>query len=486
MSSLSIEKCKKDKEEYDKKIRSLDYKIVETSVKMYNSKSYKNEIDQENDENNEASQLKNQIIQYETEKQNLTKDFLNKVISIRNNINKYIDTKIQENSSEKGLYIMTRLTLNKINDVYFDPNELIEISNRIHLEMKEEANSEETSQKTESHQTAQIYNKLEINNSDNVPKSAVVKIEKPFEIDYLNKAVSQPVQLFNIKEERIVDFENLLNYIEKTSKYYRTEIEKALSRFIINYKIVKNTQYLQNDFDNVTNNYLGILKNTVNKFQKDENLDSLQDRIKDKENVTKDVENKIIINDDEMRKLEDQMQELSSIYFVGGYVRKILHQIEQNEASKENNVYNSIGNDNNNVESVPDDVFQKIKKMAYDKRMNHIIEISKWTKNVEEKLRFFHLEESDFQFVIYMIRQTESQCNANFEIVANMIIRLCDANLHLEQIEENEKAKNNELQEKIKILKILQDGIENIKKKYSKIPFIGRKVNSILSAKMLN
>ena len=118
--------------------------------------------------------------------------------------------------------------------------------------------------------------------------------------------------------------------------------------------------------------------------------------------------------------------------------------------------------------------------------MNHIIEISKWTKNIEEKLKFFHLEESDFQFVIYTIRQTESECNANFEQVANMIIRLCDANLQLEQIEENEKVKNKELQKEIDTTQILKDGIENIKKKYSKIPFIGRKVTSILSAKMLN
>ena len=37
MNKLNLEKCKKNKEEYDKKIKSLDYKIVETSVQMYNS-----------------------------------------------------------------------------------------------------------------------------------------------------------------------------------------------------------------------------------------------------------------------------------------------------------------------------------------------------------------------------------------------------------------------------------------------------------------
>ena len=123
----------------------------------------------------------------------------------------------------------------------------------------------------------------------------------------------------------------------------------------------------------------------------------------------------------------------------------------------------------------------------------NITESHKTSKNIKERKAFTisiadidHLEESDFQFVIYTIRQTESECNANFEQVANMIIRLCDANLQLEQIEENEKVKNKELQKEIDTTQILKDGIENIKKKYSKIPFIGRKVTSILSAKMLN
>lgn len=478
MNYLNIEKCKKDKEEYDKKIRSLDYKIVETSVKMYNSKSYKNEIEQEKDENNEVNQLKNVIIQFELEKQNLTKDFFNKVINIRNDIKNYIDIKMKENPNEKGTYITTKLALNKINDVYFEPNELVEILKRIHFAVEDDNNTEDAKEKTET-QSVQIQDEQETNNADEII-STIFKAEKQ---DCLNRTVTQPVQSFNIKEQRIIDFENLLNCIENISKYYRTEIEKILSKFIINYQVVKNTQYLQNDFDNVTNNYLKKLETTINKFQKDENIDFLQNRIKDRENVTKDLESKILINDGETKKIENQMQELSNICFVGGYVRKILNQLEQRKNSKENNAVNNNVTDS---ELISDDVFQKIKKLAYDKRMGHIIEISKWTKNIEEKLRFFHLEETDFQFAIYMIRQTESRCNANFESVASIIIRLCDANLHLEQIEENEKSKNEELQEKIKVLQILQNGIENIKKKYSKIPFIGRKVTAILSAKMLN
>ena len=107
------------------------------------------------------------------------------------------------------------------------------------------------------------------NNADEII-STVFKAEKQ---DCLNRTVTQPMQSFNIKEERIIDFENLLNCIENISKYYRTEIEKILSKFIINYQVVKNTQYLQNDFDNVTNNYLNKIETTVNKFQKDENIE---------------------------------------------------------------------------------------------------------------------------------------------------------------------------------------------------------------------
>ena len=42
-------------------------------------------------------------------------------------------------------------------------------------------------------------------------------------------------------------------------------MEKALSRFIINYKIIKNTQYLQNDFDSITNNCLDSFKKLIQK-----------------------------------------------------------------------------------------------------------------------------------------------------------------------------------------------------------------------------
>lgn len=455
MNKLNLEKCKKNKEEYDKKIKSLDYKIVETSVEMYNAKSKNIQPNQEEDENSKFNQLKYKIQQYELEKENLTKELWKSLAEIKNELSKIIDKKMREDQNKKGSYITAMFIVNKIVDVYFNADELLRLSYLFEEEKTEELTHTE------------------------IVEQNIIKPEP-----------QKQIVNFDIEEQRIIDFENLLNHIIKVSRNYRTDVEKALSRFIINYKIIKNAQYLQNDFDNITNNYLDIYKSVIKKFEKDESIEALQVRINNEEQNIKNIENKLLTNNIAINEMQRQMQELTKIYFVGGYVRKLLSQVDvlqEDSNVKNQNINENVSQLSKKVEKDNgQEVFKKIKKLAYDKRMNHIIEISKWTKNIEEKLKFFHLEESDFQFVIYTIRQTESECNANFEQVANMIIRLCDANLQLEQIEENEKVKNKELQKEIDTTQILKDGIENIKKKYSKIPFIGRKVTSILSAKMLN
>lgn len=455
MNKLNLEKCKKNKEEYDKKIKSLDYKIVETSVEMYNAKSKNIQPNQEEDENSKFNQLKYKIQQYELEKENLTKELWKSLAEIKNEFSKIIDKKMREDQNKKGSYITAMFIVNKIVDVYFNADELLRLSYLFEEEKTEELTHTE------------------------IVEQNIIKPEP-----------QKQIVNFDIEEQRIIDFENLLNHIIKVSRNYRTDVEKALSRFIINYKIIKNAQYLQNDFDNITNNYLDIYKSVIKKFEKDESIEALQVRINNEEQNIKNIENKLLTNNIAINEMQRQMQELTKIYFVGGYVRKLLSQVDvlqEDSNVKNQNINENVSQLSKKVEKDNgQEVFKKIKKLAYDKRMNHIIEISKWTKNIEEKLKFFHLEESDFQFVIYTIRQTESECNANFEQVANMIIRLCDANLQLEQIEENEKVKNKELQKEIDTTQILKDGIENIKKKYSKIPFIGRKVTSILSAKMLN
>ena len=521
MDKLDLKKCKTDKEEYDKAIRSLDYKIVETSVEMYNSKNHNAQFSIQDDENSRTSQLNFKIQQYEEEKANLTKEFWKKLVAIKSELNKIINDKIKNFPEQKDDFLLTSFLVNKITDVYFEPDELITLSYLLEeaetietaetnitqeVDKKDDVPIEkvvETDEKTDVESKVEQKKEIEPEvGQEEKHESVLIPVKEEKEINIPFKPVTeikenfkpvQPVPQFNIEEQRIVDFENLLNHINKISKDYRTDIERALSRFIINYKIVKNTQYLKNDFDNITNNYLDIFKSIILKFKKDESLDALQERIQNQENETKNIEKKLLTNNIEIKEILRQMQELSKVYFVGGYVRKLLNQVAKIQGEQDENDTNKGETEKNifvpakdSAENNTNDVFQKIKKLAYDKRMSHIIEVSKWTKNVEERLTIFHLEESDFQFVIYLIRQTENVCNSNFEQVANIIISLCEANQQLEVVEKTENRKNKELQEEINTTEILKDGIENIKKKYTKIPFIGRKVSSILSAKMLN
>ena len=565
MNKFDLERYKKEKEEYDKNIRSLDYKVVETSVEMYNAKSRNSQF-KEDSENSIVTELKNKIDYYELEKANLTKEIWSKVVSIKEKIREIINNKIIENPSEKNNYLIAIYKINKITDVYFNADELLELAylledttNQIITEPIEkktdvkdlenltelmsniEKTSETLEEKTinsekieeveeipiekeadeEKEQVLLIKNNnslLPINNEKNlVPISKPIieenkeiipeeslkeeenisseKTQNPISLDKSFKDEFEKVktvQTFNIEEQRVIDFENLLNHIEKTSKDYRTDIERALNRFVTNYKIVKNNQYLQNDFDNITNNYLEIFKEVILKFKKDESLEALEDRIKTQEGQIKELDKKILNNNIEMKEFQRQMQELAKVYFVKNYVKKVQAQVAKAQGNQEINEKDTINVNNifvpkkDTINNAENNVFLKIKKLSCDKRMNHIIEVSKWTKNIEEEIKYSDFEESDFQFVIYLIRQTENVCNSNFEQIANLIINFCNSNLQLEDVEKEEKSRNKRLQDETILAQILKVGIENIKKRYSKIPFIGRKVSSILSVKMLN
>ena len=514
MNKFDLEKYKKEKEEYDKNIRSFDYKVVETSVDMYNAKSHNSQF-VEDDENSIVTKLKNKIDYYELEKANLTKEIWNKVVSIKEKLREIINNKIIENPSEKNDYLIAIFKINKITDVYFNVDELLELAYLL-----EDTTNENITEPIEKKTEVKVLEKTPIEKELGEEKEQVFLIKNNNSLLQINKKkklviISKPiiekkkeiipeetlenklekvktVQIFNIEEQRVIDFENLLNHIEKTSKDYRTDIESALNRFMTNYKIVKNAQYLQNDFDNITNNYLEIFKKVISKFKKDESLEALESRIKTQKEQINELDKRILNNNIAMKEFQRQMQELAKVYFVKNYVKKVQAQVAKAQGSQETNEKDTINVNNifvpkkDNINNVENNVFLKIKKLSYDKRMNHIIEVSKWTKNVEEEIKYSDFEESDFQFVIYLIRQTENVCNSNFEQIANLIINLCDSNLQLEDIEKEEKSRNRRLQDEEITTQILKVGIENIKKRYSKIPFIGRKVSSILSVKMLN
>ena len=576
MNKFDLERYKKEKEEYDKKIRSLDYKVVETSVEMYNAKSRKSQFE-EDGENSVVTELKNKIDYYELEKANLTKEIWNKVVSIKEKLREIINNKIIENPSEKNNYLIAIFKINKITDVYFNVDELLELAYLLEdttnenitepqIDMKTdvkgldtnlteataniEKNSEITKEKTinlekikkiekipiekelgeEKEQVFLIKNNnslLPINNEKNlsivskpiieekkeiIPEESL-KEEALLEINRIKEQGNQEetpinqvneenlenkfekvntVQIFNIEEQRVIDFENLLNHIEKTSKDYRLDIERVLDRFISNYKIVKNIEYLQNDFDNITNNYLEIFKELISKFKKDESLESLENRIETQREKITELDKRILNNNIEMKEFQRQMQDLAKVYFVKNYVKKVQMQVAKAQGNQEINEKDTVNVDNifvpqkDSENILENNVFLKIKKLSYNKRLSHIIEVSKWTNNVEEKIKYLDFEESDFQFIIYLIRQTENVCNSNFEQIANLIINFCDSNLQLEDIEKVVKYRNKRLEDETILAQILKVGIENIKKRYSKIPFIGRKVSSILSVKMLD
>ena len=576
MNKFDLERYKKEKEEYDKKIRSLDYKVVETSVEMYNAKS-RNSRFEEDDEFSEVNQLKNKIDEYEIEKSDLTKEIWRKVVSIKEELRKIINNKIIENPNEKNNYLIAIFKINKITDVYFDVDELLELSylledttneniTETQIDMQTdvkgldtnlteataniEKNSEIPEEKTinlekikeigkipiekelgeEKEQVFLIKNNnslLPINNEKNLaivskpiieekkeitPEESLKK-ESLLEINRIKEQGNQEetpikqvneenlenkfekvktVQIFNIEEQRVIDFENLLNHIEKTSKDYRLDIERVLDRFISNYKIVKNIEYLQNDFDNITNNYLEIFKELISKFKKDESLESLENRIETQREKITELDKRILNNNIEMKEFQRQMQELAKVYFVKNYVKKVQMQVAKAQGNQEINEKDTVNVDNifvpqkDSENILENNVFLKIKKLSYNKRLSHIIEVSKWTNNVEEKIKYLDFEESNFQFIIYLIRQTENVCNSNFEQIANLIINFCDSNLQLEDIEKVVKYRNKRLEDETILAQILKVGIENIKKRYSKIPFIGRKVSSILSVKMLD
>lgn len=199
MNKLVLEKLKDEKEEYDKQIRNLDYKIVETSVEIQTKINM-----QKNTENNDTTKidyLNNDFERYRDEESKLTNEFFNKISSIKTSLREILDKKLEENPKEKSIYLLSICTLNRINDVYFDPEELINLSYII-----VDGESDEKDEVA----------KVQI--TDNRPVPASVTVEKPFEVE---QRVKQPIQRFDIEEQRVVDFDNLINHLTKISRDYR-------------------------------------------------------------------------------------------------------------------------------------------------------------------------------------------------------------------------------------------------------------------------
>lgn len=458
MSLSSFENYKKEKIEYDKKIRNLDYKIVEDSVKLSNIINRSKILESKNKE--EENELKKQklyesIKELEKEKAKVTKEIFLKFDNIRKEILEILDKKSFKEKDVNNELFKIKMYLNNIQDVYFDIERISSIENIIENEKSDEKI---------------IYKNNNLNLSD----------ERRNEEELLNKNLSniQTNNIFDIPKQRVIDFENLLKHIFKISKEYRKKIEDKIINFVSNYDILKGSEFVENEFNNIKENFITKFNMTISKFEKDENLEEINMKmhstIKDNNEIKQKIE-RIILENEIMR---EKIEKLQDVYIVNNYAKKILNNFIKIKASIDNKEYI--------IKEDDDIVFKKIKKITYDERMKHIISVSKWTKSIENKLKYYNLEEKDFQNILYLIRQTENICNINYEKITNFIIELSDCYIQLEQAEKENKYNRQILYDDLKMTNVLKEGINIVKKKYLKIPFIGRKVQYILNPKQLN
>lgn len=448
MKEINFEKYKEEKNEYDNKIRKLDYKIVEESVKLYNllnrSKAVETQtMARENEE--KIEKLIDSINKSEEEKNKLTKQIFEKFENLREELLQKIN-KIK-NKDEKVL--TSKIALHKIQDVYFDVEEVERIIKELSIEEKLENNE-----------------KIQ---EDNI-KENIQEVFTP----------SQKINnIFDIPKQRVIDFENLLKYMNKISKEYRAEVEKLISKYIAEYNVLNDYNILQNDFQGIKGKYNAKFNKTIIKFKKDENIEEINNKIQNLIKNNEKIENEIKNYASETQVMKEKVEKLQEVYLVHNYAKKVLTKFLNMQAQEEENEKIKQKNDDSAI-------FKKIQKVTYDDRIKHIIEVSKWTKNIESKLKYQNIKEKDFQTILYLIRQTEDVCNINYENITNLILELCEGYIRLEEIELQNSINTELLKGNIEISNILRDGINTIKKKYLKVPFIGRKVAYILDTKALN
>ena len=448
MKEINFEKYKEEKNEYDNKIRKLDYKIVEESVKLYNllnrSKAVETQtMARENEE--KIEKLIDSINKSEEEKNKLTKQIFEKFENLREELLQKIN-KIK-NKDEKVL--TSKIALHKIQDVYFDVEEVERIIKELSIEEKLENNE-----------------KIQ---EDNI-KENIQEVFTP----------SQKINnIFDIPKQRVIDFENLLKYMNKISKEYRAEVEKLISKYIAEYNVLNDYNILQNDFQGIKGKYNAKFNKTIIKFKKDENIEEINNKIQNLIKNNEKIENEIKNYALETQVMKEKVEKLQEVYLVHNYAKKVLTKFLNMQAQEEENEKIKQKNDDSAI-------FKKIQKVTYDDRIKHIIEVSKWTKNIESKLKYQNIKEKDFQTILYLIRQTEDVCNINYENITNLILELCEGYIRLEEIELQNSINTELLKGNIEISNVLRDGINTIKKKYLKVPFIGRKVAYILDTKALN
>ena len=315
-------------------------------------------------------------------------------------------------------------------------------------------------------------------NDNKVNQDNSIKIS---EMEYLNQ-VSKNKDInkqntFNIKTQRIIDFENFFKSINNISNKYIKEIEEIIDEDIKEKRYLEETDELEYKSEKIFNQFILNLNTQVEKFKKDENIVDVNFRVQEINKSNKDIELKIKKSEEEARELKEKLDSLQDIYFVSVYAKKIIKTFLNMQLKKE------IKNNENKAD---DEIYSSIKKIAKKNRIANMIKIDKWSNELITKVNKSNIKESKYEVIISIIRKVENNCNIQLERILNSIILLCDKYINLENVEIENNARKKVLAQNMSVLMVLSKGIENIKKKYSKIPIIGRKISYILEPKLID
>ena len=315
-------------------------------------------------------------------------------------------------------------------------------------------------------------------NNNKVNQDNSIKIS---EMEYLNQ-VSKNKDInkqntFNIKTQRIIDFENFFKSINNISNKYIKEIEEIIDEDIKEKRYLEETDELEYKSEKIFNQFILNLNTQVEKFKKDENIVDVSFRVQEINKNNKDIELKIKKSEEEAKELKEKLDSLQDIYFVSVYAKKIIKTFLNMQLKKE------IKNNENKAD---DEIYSSIKKIAKKNRIANMIKIDKWSNELITKVNKSNIKESKYEVIISIIRKGENNCNIQLERILNSIILLCDKYINLENVEIEDNARKKVLAQNMSVLMVLSKGIENIKKKYSKIPIIGRKISYILEPKLID
>ena len=315
-------------------------------------------------------------------------------------------------------------------------------------------------------------------NDNKVNQDNSIKIS---EMEYLNQ-VSKNKDInkqntFNIKTQRIIDFENFFKSINNISNKYIKEIEEIIYEDIKEKRYLEETDELEYKSEKIFNQFILNLNTQVEKFKKDENIVDVNFRVQEINKSNKDIELKIKKSEEEAKELKEKLDSLQDIYFVSVYAKKIIKKFLNMQLKKE------IKNNENKAD---DEIYSSIKKIAKKNRIEKKKKIDKWSNELITKVNKSNIKESKYEVIISIIRKVENNCNIQLERILNSIILLCDKYINLENVEIENNARKKVLAQNMSVLMVLSKGIENIKKKYSKIPIIGRKISYILEPKLID